>query len=113
MSKQKAISASEIVEASGGVLETKNGAKSTRRVLTPAEREVRRMKNAARFMVQAERRVNNALKRIMYVARLANKQTYNYTPEQAQLVVQALVDAVDDVATKFSGSRTQRPLFTL
>lgn len=63
---------------------------------------------AERFVRLANRRVNNALKHVKYVGNLANRSSYSYTKEQAELITTALFTAVSDVADRFADVRVSQ-----
>lgn len=56
---------------------------------------------AERFVRLAERRVNEALKKLRLVANLSNKHNYSYTEEQAKLIIDALESEFKHLKTKF------------
>lgn len=56
---------------------------------------------AERFRRLAERRVNEALKKLRLVANLANKRNYSYTEEQAKLITDAIEAEFRHLKTKF------------
>jgi hypothetical protein len=47
-------------------------------------------------------RVNRTVHQIQLLANLANRSTYEYTPEQADKLLTALQGAVDDVVSAFT-----------
>jgi hypothetical protein len=56
---------------------------------------------ATKFHRLAERRVNEALKKLRLVANLSNKRNYSYTDEHAKLIVEALEAEFKHLKTKF------------
>jgi hypothetical protein len=58
---------------------------------------------ADKFRRLANRRVNNALKTIRYVRNLGNRATYEYTEQQAQMILAVLTDEVRMVKEAFAG----------
>lgn len=68
---------------------------------------------SAKFVRLANRRVNQALKHIGYVRNLANRQNYEYTPEQAAAVVQAIQAAAREVQMAYSGQTEIKKMFSL
>tara|TARA_B100001123_G_C14650401_1_gene765447 strand:- start:317 stop:541 length:225 start_codon:yes stop_codon:yes gene_type:complete len=54
-----------------------------------------------RFKKLAEPRVVNALRYIRIVGNLSNKSNYAYSDEDQKKIINALYDAVRDVANKF------------
>jgi DNA topoisomerase VI subunit B len=56
---------------------------------------------AERFQRLAERRVNEALKKLRLVANLSNKRNYTYTEEHAKLIIDALEAEFRHLKTKF------------
>ncbi len=64
---------------------------------------VRRDKKV-KFKELANKRVNKAIKDLRLVSNLANKKNYEYTDEQAKLIVKALKKEVDGVRQSFAAS---------
>lgn len=61
--------------------------------MTTAERE--------RFVRQANKRVNTALKAIQGVAELSNRATYEYSREDVEKMLHSLRNEVDDCRKRF------------
>ena len=55
-----------------------------------------------KFEKTAERRVTNALKKIISIGRLANKNYYNYTEEHVQQILNVLTNEVEELREKFN-----------
>lgn len=68
---------------------------------------------AERFKRLAQKRVTKALAVLGHIHNLTNSNSYSYTPEQAQKVVDALVLAVNKIVDGFSGSKNGKVTFTL
>lgn len=68
---------------------------------------------AAKFTRLARQRVPNALKRLSQVENLASRQSYEYTPEKAQKVIDAIDRAVKRIRDAFAGSATETVDFSL
>lgn len=66
-----------------------------------------------RFKRLGEKRVPRALKMIAAVENLGSKGSYEYTPEQAERIIQALTNAVTAVANKFAGHAATMSMFRL
>lgn len=66
-----------------------------------------------RFLRLAPRRVQRAVKALDGVARLANRQSYQYTPEEAAKIRAALDAACEGALRELSGEAKQPKLFTL
>ena len=77
---------------------------------TPEQRDQERRE---RFQKLAERRVNNALKAIRNVARMANRANYKYTDDESARIVNTLKDATTDMADAFSKTGSESPAFRL
>ncbi len=60
---------------------------------------------AGKFVELANKRVNRAIKDLKLIGNLANRNNYEYTPEQAKKIFRALQDQVDEVRQKFQDSR--------
>lgn len=65
------------------------------------------------FRKLARSRVNRAINMIRLIANLGNKTNYEYTPEQARKVVNALQSEVSNVKIKFSSKKRGTEVFTL
>jgi uncharacterized FlaG/YvyC family protein len=61
--------------------------------MTTAERE--------KFVRQANKRVNNALKAIKEVAKLSNRSNYEYDQEDVDKIIASLQKEVEDCRKKF------------
>lgn len=59
---------------------------------------------AGKFRELATKRVNRTVHAIKLLANLANRSSYEYTPEQADKLLTALQGAVDDVVHAFTKS---------
>lgn len=69
---------------------------------------------AAKFVELADKRVNRALKNIQLIGNLANRQNYDFTDEQAKLIIKALQLEVEAVKQSFQTTgQLQRKTFTL
>lgn len=77
---------------------------------TPEQRQQERRQ---RFLNLAEKRVNNALKRLVQVARLGNRANYSYTDEEAAKINAAIMDAAVNVQDAFTAQGGDKPSFTL
>jgi hypothetical protein len=78
---------------------------------TPEERQAERR---ARFLRLCEKRVEAAIKRLGHVGRLGNRQTYSYTDDEADAIMSALVEALEQVRDSFSrAEKPVGPLFRL
>ena len=60
---------------------------------------------SAKFKELARSRVNRSINMIRLIANLGNKTHYDYTPEQARKIVNALQSEVNNVKTKFNSKR--------
>jgi hypothetical protein len=58
-----------------------------------------------RFLRLAQARMDTALKKISLIGNLAGP-SYEYEPDEAKQMIQALTEAVDDVAEKFNRKKT-------
>jgi len=68
---------------------------------------------SAKFKELARSRVNRAINMIRLIANLGNKTHYDYTPEQAKKIVNALQSEVTNVKTKFNSKRRGTEEFTI
>lgn len=66
-----------------------------------------------RFLRLASKRVNNALRYLNNVARMANKSVYDYSPDEGAKIVQAVEYATSLVHAAFSHTKNETPGFTL
>jgi hypothetical protein len=66
-----------------------------------------------RFLRLAAPRVQRALHALVNVARLGNKQNYHYREDEAEKILTAISDAVDDVARAFTPGEKVKKSFTL
>jgi hypothetical protein len=66
-----------------------------------------------RFVSQAERRVNNAIKRLAQVANLGNRTSYEATDEEYNKILSALGEAYQEIRLRFSGGQIAQRRFTL
>lgn len=67
----------------------------------------------AKFKELAENRVNRAIKDIRLVGNLANRNNYEFTPEDAQKIVTALEGELKTLRSKFSTESQRRGAFSL
>lgn len=77
---------------------------------TPEQRQQERRQ---RFLTHAERRVNNALKRLVQVARLGNRANYQYTDNEAAKITETIMDAAVAVKDSFAETSGSKPQFRL
>jgi len=68
---------------------------------------------AQRFRRLGGKRMNKALKAIGYVASLGNKRQYEYTDEQRNKIIAALVDAVDNVRQRLTDKQSAAESFSV
>jgi hypothetical protein len=68
---------------------------------------------AERFKRLAQKRVTKALLVLSHIHNLTNSNSYSYTQEQAERIVDALVLAVEKIADGFSGNKNGKVTFTL
>lgn len=67
----------------------------------------------ARFLRLANKRVPAAIKRLMHVANLANRQQYTYTDEQVKRITDSLEGYVQVVKQRFAGQKDAADRWTL
>ena len=65
------------------------------------------------FKKLARSRVNRAINMIRLIANLGNKAHYDYTPDQARKIVNALKAEVQNVNTKFNSKKRGTEEFTI
>lgn len=70
--------------------------------LEPKDRKFRRLAN---------HRVPRALKAISAIAHLANRSQYEYTDEQVEVILEALLKSVQTVQNKFKGNKDNGTAF--
>ena len=70
-------------------------------------------KKSDKFKELARSRVNRAINMIRLIANLGNKAHYDYTPEQAKKIVNALNSEVKNVSTKFNSKKRGTEEFTI
>ncbi len=70
-------------------------------------------KKSDKFKELARSRVNRAINMIRLIANLGNKAHYDYTPEQARKIVNALNSEVKNVSTKFNSKKRGTEEFTI
>ena len=70
-------------------------------------------KKSDKFKELARSRVNRAINMIRLIANLGNKTHYDYTPEQARKIVNALNSEVKNVSTKFNSKKRGTEEFTI
>lgn len=68
---------------------------------------------ADKFVRLAKQRVPNALKRLSHVENLASRQSYEYTPAQAQKIIDALLRAIQRIRDGFAGAQAKTTDFSL
>ena len=67
-----------------------------------------------RFVYLANKRVPKAIAAIQSVAKLADRKNYAFTEEQAQLIIDAMQEALDGMKEEFGKpKRTAAPTFKL
>lgn len=66
-----------------------------------------------KFVSLAEKRVNRTLRDLRLVGNLANRKNYEYSDEQARMIIRALKQAVSDVERRFSNGDGERHEFKL
>jgi ABC-type Fe3+-hydroxamate transport system substrate-binding protein len=68
----------------------------------------------AKFIELANNRVTRAIKDIRLIGNLANKNSYEYTEEEARKIIRALQREVDDLKGRFKNEdQSDDSLFTL
>lgn len=76
--------------------------------LSPQEKQKldgeRKLKKAAKFRELAGKRVSKALHALKQVERLANKNSYVYTPDQVKRIMEALQTAGRNMQSAFTKS---------
>ncbi len=70
-------------------------------------------KKSDKFKELARSRVNRAINMIRLIANLGNKTHYDYTPEQARKIVNALNAEVRNVQIKFNSKKRGTEEFTI
>ena len=68
---------------------------------------------SAKFKELARSRVNRSINMIRLIANLGNKTHYDYTPEQARKIINALNSEVKNVSTKFNSKKRGTEEFTI
>ena len=69
---------------------------------------------AGRFRYLAARRVPKALRAINSVANLSDRKNYEFTEDKAQLIIDALTEALDELKNEFArNSRAKKSSFEL
>lgn len=63
-------------------------------------------KKQEKFVIFAERRVNNAIKSIRNIGNLSNKSAYEYQDHQIRQIMSALRSSIKDIESKFSKKGT-------
>lgn len=71
---------------------------------TPQEIEAAKQLKITKFKELGVKRTQNALKAIDLIAGLANKANYTSTPEQHEVIINALRKGVDDLEAAFKGT---------
>lgn len=66
-----------------------------------------------RFLRLASKRVNNALAKLRNVERMANKSVYDYSPEEAAKIAQALQVGFDALVSAFASTKKASACFSL
>ena len=64
-----------------------------------------------KFEELAEKRVNEAIRRVRLIGKLANRSNYTYTDEHSRQIVKALEDEVKSLKAKFQDHQDKLPLF--
>lgn len=67
----------------------------------------------AAFKRLASYRVQKVLERIRQLGHLSNKNSYDYTPEQIEVIEAAIKEELETTIGRFRGSGKDKPLFTL
>ena len=70
-------------------------------------------KKSDKFKELARSRVNRAINMIRLIANLGNKTHYDYTPEQARKIVNAVNAEVRNVQIKFNSKKRGTEEFTI
>ena len=69
---------------------------------------------AGRFRYLAERRVPKALRAINSVTNLSDRMNYEFTEDQAQQIIDALTESLDELKNEFArNSRSRKSSFEL
>ena len=69
---------------------------------------------AGRFRYLAERRVLKALRAINSVTNLSDRKNYEFTEDQAQQIIDALTESLDELKNEFArNSRSRKSSFEL
>jgi hypothetical protein len=66
---------------------------------------------AEKFETIAERRVNEAIRRIRLIGNLSNKSNYSYTDEHARQIVKALEIEIRELRERFTGNGLKKSSF--
>tara|TARA_B100000965_G_C19564852_1_gene746314 strand:- start:1132 stop:1356 length:225 start_codon:yes stop_codon:yes gene_type:complete len=66
-----------------------------------------------KFKELARSRVNRAINMIRLIANLGNKSNYDYTPEQARKILNALQSEISNVRIKFNSKKRGTEEFSL
>jgi len=67
-----------------------------------------------KFVELAEARVNRAIKDVRLIGNLSNRNSYEYTPEDAKKIFRALQRELDSAKARFTGDGGDRGnIFTL
>ena len=59
-----------------------------------------------KYIELANKRVNKTIKDIQLIGKLANRQNYEYTENQAKQIIKVLQQELDEVKHKFSNTST-------
>ena len=69
---------------------------------------------AGRFRYLVERRVPKALRAINSVTNLSDRKNYEFTDDQAQQIIDALTESLDELKSEFArNSRSKKSSFEL
>ena len=69
---------------------------------------------AGRFRYLAERRVPKVLRAISSVTNLSDRKNYEFTEDQAQQIIDALTESLDELKNEFArNSRSKKSSFEL
>ena len=60
-----------------------------------------------KFVMLAERRVNQAIRQIKLIGNLSNKRNYAYTDSDAGQIYRALKKSLDDMRARFESSNEE------
>jgi len=66
-----------------------------------------------KFVILAEKRVNNAIKQLELVGNLSNKSSYEYTEQQAKKIIGVLKETLKSTEQKFNDEINGKKKFKL